>query len=195
MLKLAMEIKLTSDNGLQLNGKRETVLINPSSELLKTSAARIVIYAKEQVKHGLLTEDNRVIIIGPGEYEIGGVEVLGYGDGSGGFVYTVLIDGVTVGLLGRLTTELSEKKVDRIGSVDVLVADIGENNVSGNKSLLKLAKGWGVNYLLPVGYKMGEQAIQDFLNLTDNEGMEAVSGLKIDKDNLPEGLEVVLLHE
>ena len=195
MLKLAMEIKLTSNQGLQLIGKKEMVLVNPSLELLKKSTARVVIYAKEQAEQGLLTVDNRVIIVGPGEYEIGGVEVLGYSDSSGGVIYTILIDGVTVGFLGYLSTELSDKKIDRIGSADVLVADIGKNDVSSSKSLLKLAKCWGVNYLIPVGYKVGEQAITDFLNVTDNEGMETVDSLKIDKDNLPEGLEVVLLHE
>ena len=194
MLKLAMDIKLVESNCLQLSGKKETVLINPSNDLLKKTNSRIVVYNK-QIEPGLLTANNKVLIVGPGEYEVGGVEIIGLGDGNGGVIYSIIIDGVTLAVLANIKTELTEKKIDKLGSADVLVADVGQNDTAQNKALFKLAKGMGVNYLVPIGAISSEPHLIDFLNVTDNEGLESVASLKIDKDNLPEGLEVVLLHE
>ncbi|MFZ2153086.1 MAG: MBL fold metallo-hydrolase [Microgenomates group bacterium] len=189
-----MEIKLINKNGLQLVGKKETVLINPDEEMMKKSNARIVIFNQKK-ETGLLTIENRILIVGPGEYEVGGVEIMGTGDGNGGTVYTIVVDGVTVAVMGQIKEELSDKKLDKIGSADVLMADISQNDISKDKMILKLAKGMGVNYLLPIGSARGEKELTDFLDASDSEGLEAVASLKTDKDSLPEGLEVVLLHE
>jgi hypothetical protein len=42
---------------------------------------------------------------------------------------------------------------------------------------------------------VGSPELVSFLNLADNEGLEPVISQKIDKDNLPEGMEVILLKE
>jgi hypothetical protein len=194
MLKSGMEIKNNGQNGLQIIGKKETVLVNPSGDTLKKSTSRVILYNRK-VETGLLTMENKVLIIGPGEYEVGGVEINGHNDGEDGVVYSVVIDGIAVAILGSLKGELSEKKIDKIGSADVLLADIGGYGESQSKSLLKLAKKWGANYLLPYGQNEGGTETKDFLNVADNEGLEPVASLKIDKDTLPEGMETVLLKE
>lgn len=194
MLKSGMEIKNNGKSGLQIIGKKETVLVNPSGDTLKKSGSRVILYNRK-VETGLLTMENKVLIIGPGEYEVGGVEINGHNDGESGVVYSVVIDGVTVAILGSLKGELSEKKIDKVGSADVLLADIGGYGESQNKALLKLAKKWGANYLLPYGQSESGTETSDFLNVTDNEGLEAVDSLKVDKDTLPEGMETVILKE
>lgn len=194
MLKSGMEIKNNGKNGLQIIGKKETVLVNPSADTLKKTTSRVILY-NQKVETGLLTMDNKVLIIGPGEYEVGGVEINGHNDGEHGVVYSVVIDGITVAILGNLKGELSEKKIDKVGSADVLLADIGGYGDVQSKALLKLAKKWGANYVLPYGQNEGGTELKDFLNAADNEGLEAVASLKVDKDNLPEGMETVLLKE
>jgi len=194
MLKSGMEIKNNGKNGLQIIGKKETVLVNPSADTLKKTSSRVILYNRA-VETGLLTIDNKVLIIGPGEYEVGGVEINGYNDGENGVVYSSVIDGLTVAILSNIKGELSEKKIDKVGSADVLLADIGGYGEAQSKALLKLAKKMGVNYLLPYGQGESGTEIKDFLNVTDNEGLESVASLKIDKDTLPEGMETVVLKE
>ena len=83
--------------------------------------------------------------------------------------------------------------MEKISGVDVLIADI--SNGIGPKEILNLAKKWGANYVIPAGYDQGDAAIKKFIDESDIEGQELMESLKVDKDNLPEGTEVVILKE
>ena len=187
-----MEIKLIKGSSVLIVGKKEKVLVNPESEMLKKNISRIMIYNVSKYEE-LRTVGEKVSIMGPGEYEIGGVEIDGYSAGGGSTMFTVLIDGVSLGLLGKLKEELTEKKTGKVSGVDVLIVDIDNEKGIGAKAVLSLAKSWGANYVVPVGNNEAE--MKKFLDETDSEGIEAVESLKIDKDNLPEGTEVVILKE
>jgi hypothetical protein len=91
-----------------------------------------------------------------------------------------------------LTEALTDKRIEKIGGVDVLVASIRGDGRVNNKDLIGLAKKWGVNYLLPIDYEAED--LKKFLDDSDNEGSEAVESLKVEKDNLPDGLEIVVLR-
>ena len=185
-----MEIKLLKGTSILIKGKKESVLVNPESEMLTKNTTRLVIYNRANYAE-LRTVGERVSIMGPGEYEIGGVEVNGFNGGDGNTVYTVFADGVTVGILGKLKEELSEKKSGKISGVDVLVVDVENEETVGSKYTLKLAKSWGANYIIPIG--KSQEELNKFLDVSDNEGLESIETLKVDKDNLPDGTEVVLL--
>jgi hypothetical protein len=192
MLKSAMDIKLISGSTVLINGKKEKILVNPEADNLAKNNCRIVVYNYPKYSE-LRTVGDKVSIMGPGEYEIGGVEIDGFNGGAGNTIYTVSVDGVSVGIVGKLKEELTEKKTGKISGVDVLIADIDNEGGIGPKTILKLAKSWGANYVVPVG--KNEKGMIDFLNEADSEGLEAVESLKIDKDNLPDGTEIVLLKE
>lgn len=192
MLKLTMEIKLVEQNGLQLIGKKENILVNPTPELLKTSSSRLAIY-NYPIELDKYNDEKRIYVTGPGEYEIGGVEIVGYSDGHKGVIFTIVLEGITVGVLGQINGELTDKRMAKIAGVDVLVVNIKGNDSTKNKFILKLAKSWGVNYLVPIGVDHKSTEMIEFLNLTDNEGLEPVSSLKPDRNTLPDGMEVVLI--
>ena len=82
---------------------------------------------------------------------------------------------------------------EKINGIDVLIVNIDECKIKG-KMFLDLAKKWGANYLIPVGYKKDGDSLKKFLDEVDEEGLEAVESLKIDRDNLPDGLEVIILQ-
>jgi hypothetical protein len=189
MLKLTcMEIKILKNQTLSLKGKKETVLVNPT-ELQKKDVSRIWIYLSESEKNKEWN-NGKVVIKGPGEYEIGGVEIVGVNDSDGNFVYKVEIDGINVGLLGKINGELSEKKQEKIEGLDVLMADI--TGVLEYKAIAEYAKKWGVNYLIPFGYS-DDKMLVDFLDKADQEGLEPLDSLKVDPESLPDGLDVVVL--
>jgi len=189
-----MEIKYLGKKTIFLKGKKESVVVNPDERMANKDRPRIVI--KNETKIEVDGEEgNRVVVMGPGEYEIGGIEINGFSAGVGETFYSVTIDGVTVGILGQLKEQLNDKRVDKIGGVDVLVADIGEGSKLGAKAIMSLAKKWGANYVIPVGYNSDNGDLKKFMDESDTEGQEAVEILKVDKDNLPEGSEVIILKE
>jgi len=184
-----MEIKYLGSLTVLLKGKKESVTINPEAGEIKKES-RIIIYTDKKRK--LEIDKEKVFIRGPGEYEIGGVEIKGWGIDDKNLIYLIEIDGVIVGFLGESEEVLTDKMIEKITGIDVLIASISKTKLSG-KMLQDLAKKWGANYLIPIGYKTGDELIKKFLDDVDEEGLEAVDILKIDRDNLPDGLEVSLL--
>ena len=162
------------------------MLIDPDGVKLAKNLSRIIVYTEPKYQELRMVSDV-VSIMGPGEYEIGGVEINGFSGGKGKTIYSIIIDGVTVVVMGKLDEELNEKRSDKIGGVDVLLAEV-EN---GYKAIQMVAKKWGANYIVPI--EGGSQEIKTFLDDADCEGQEAVEILRVDKDNLPDGMEIVVL--
>lgn len=189
-----MEIKYFSDKCFSIKGKKESVLVDPKMSDLNDSklASRVVVCTMDGFDYWEPENGDRVVIRGPGEYEVGGMEITGYkGGGEGNTIYTIVAEGVTVGVLGEMKESLTDKKVEKVNGVDVLLVSIGGENKVGYKAMVELAKKWGANYLVPVNYN--DDDLKKFLDETDNEGTEPADSLKVDKDSLPDGLEVVVL--
>lgn len=187
-----MEIRIIDNYSALLKGKKESVLINPSEDFLKKDKgkSRIVIFTSEEF-NGIGFSDNMVLIRGAGEYEIGGVEVLGFDIQNGQSIYTICIDGILVLVLGKLKEMLTERTVNKINGVDVLLAPISFGNSLSYKAIKEWSTQWGVNYLIAMG--KDEEMLKKFLDASDEEGLEGLESLKVEKEELPEGLELKLL--
>lgn len=191
LLLLHMEIKALGCHSALIKGKKEIILINPSEDYLKKDkSSRIVVFTSEDFD-GIGLMDNKVLIRGPGEYEVGGIEILGLAGGEGKTIYTINVDGISVLVLGQLDEVLSDKKVEKINSIDVLLAPISIGDKSSFKLVKEWTKKWGVNYLIPMGDD--KEMLNKFLDEADEEGIEPLESLKVEKENLPEGLELKLL--
>lgn len=188
-----MEIKYLGEKTIFLKGKKESVLIDPNESVFSDTKykSRVILYTNEKERQADLIDD-RVLINGPGEYEIGGIEINGINGEDGNTVYKVTVDGFKLVIVGELEQELSEKRRERIDDVDILLISSKVLVSFGYKVVKDWAKKWGVNYLVPISDD--KEMLKKFLDETDNEGLEAVESLKLDKiDDLPDGLEVKLL--
>ena len=188
-----MEIKYLGEKVIFLKGKKEAVLVDPNKGLIGDSklGARVIIYTNENSGQADLLGD-KVVINGPGEYEIGGIEINGVNGEDGNTVYKLLIDGFKVVAMGELKQELSEKRIEKIEEADILLTSPKINGGVNYKMLKDLAKKWGVNYLIPI--TSDEESLKTFSDEADIEGLEAVESLKLEKvDDLLDGLEVKLL--
>ena len=179
-----MEIKYFNQGKIYLKGKNENVWINPDKNDFESKSyeARIVIYTEKErniIKLG--EEGNRVIISGPGEYEIGGVEINGINS-----MYVLGIDGIKVVIMGKNEEEISEKKKEKLEEADVLMVSINAGSAG-------IAKKSAANYVVPIDFEDKKEELKQFLDDFDRENLESVESLKVDKDNLPEAMEVVLL--
>jgi hypothetical protein len=191
-----MEIKILENQTVFLKGKKESVLINPTEEILSNSKyqSRIIIFTSEKFDNSKLKSEG-VIIRGPGEYEIGGVEINGYNAHNGNNMYLIGQDGLMVGVLGELEEPLSDKRIEKINGADILIAPVLIKEDVSAKLVLEWAKKWGVNYLIPTGWIEDENLLNKFLDVADQEGLEKTDQLKVDKDSLPDGLEIKVLKK
>lgn len=179
-----MEIKKNEEKNIILIGKKETVLVDPK----KWDKERVVLVTNG-AREGQLYQGGTVVIDGPGEYEVGGVEIEGIKTGTM-TTYIVTIDRIRVGIIGKIGETLTERKTDRVDELDVLIFDLGMK--VGVKEIMIMAKKWGVNYLLPLNGD-NQEKLQTLLDEVDAEGLERVESFKVDRDELPDGMEVVLL--
>jgi hypothetical protein len=190
-----MEIRLLNDRTIFLKGKKESILVDPGEKELKENKnnSRIVLFTSGEFDKSDLSNE-KIVIRGSGEYEIGGVEINGVNGEDSNTVYRIVIDGFILVIIGRIKQEISAKRVEKIDSTDILVAPvkIGEN--SSFKLVKSWAKEWGANYLIPLAEN--EESLKLFLDAADEEGLEKVDSLKLDKtDDLPDGLEIKLLKK
>lgn len=192
MLELIhMEIKLLSKETIFIKGKKDGVLINPSIESLEKIQSRVILFTNEDLGKADL-EGDKVLISGPGEYEVNGIEVNGINAENSNTVYKIGIDGFRIVVTGELTEALSEKRVEKIDAADVLVTPTVLGGGQSFKTVKDWSKKWGVNYLIPMSET--EVDMKAFLDAADEEGLEEVDSVKLEKvDDLPDGLEIKLL--
>lgn len=179
-----MEIKYIGNKSIYIKGKKENVWINPTKDdfLSKSDTARICIFTEKERNFVKLGEEmEKVVISGPGEYEVGGVEISGINS-----MYSLTIDGVKVVTVGKIEGEISDRKKEKLEEADVLLLELSANSVD-------IAKKSAANYLVPIDYENEEKELKIFLDAFDKEELEKVDSLKVDKENLPEGVEVILL--
>lgn len=193
MLKwVHMDIKKINENSILLKGKKESVLINPGAEMIKDNKFQSRIFVFLSKDSGFVDlQDNKLMIDGPGEYEVGGVEILGFKGGTNETLYTINMDGVLVCVVGDIEEALSDKRIEKIDNVDVLIVSVKNRKDVGNKMIMDWAKKWGVNYLIPINYN--DEELKKALDDMDMEGLEPIDALKVEKENLPDGMEVVVL--
>jgi hypothetical protein len=191
-----MEIKVLENNSVYLKGKRENILINPSEKRRNDSRcpSRIFLFTSEKYD-GMGFDGDKILIRAPGEYEVGGVEINGYPAGGENTFFIINVDGIKVVFLGDLDEALSDKRIEKINSADVLFAPVLIKDGLSGKLVLGWAKKWGVNYLIPIGYDEDKTNLDKFLDQVDQEGLEAVESLKVDKNDLPDGLELKILKK
>ncbi|MDD2483358.1 MAG: MBL fold metallo-hydrolase [Candidatus Shapirobacteria bacterium] len=192
-----MEIKILENQSVYLKGKKENVLINPAKEVRNDNkySSRIFLFTAEKYD-GMGFEGEKILIRAPGEYEVGGVEINGYNSGNDNTLFVIHIDGIKVVFLGDLEETLSDKRIEKIDSADVLLAPVLIKDSASGKLVLDWAKKWGVNYLVPMGYDdENKKDLDKFLDQADQEGLEAIECLKVDKDDLPDGLELKVLKK
>ncbi len=187
-----MEIKRLIGESLLIKSKTETVVVNPLQEDFKKFGGRVVIFTDKKNDFLGFVSD-KVVIVGAGEYEVGGIEVVGINGMDGEVVYVLNVDGVKVGILGNLSQPLSEKKVDKIPEMDILLVGVGNKEKVSHKLIWEWSKSWGANYVVPFGVDNKSEEMKNFLDVADREDVEEKELIKFEKDDLPEGIELVLL--
>lgn len=184
----------------KLKGKRAIVVTDPydrsvfGKEMPKT-AADIVTISHAHPDHASVDriKNSPFIIRGPGEYEIKGVSIFGFGTEQGkNTIYLYQMEDLKLCHLGDLASQLTEKQTEKIGELDILMIPVGGVSTIDAKEAALV-----VNQLEPkVVIPMDElKPVNDFLAEMGEKGIKPIKQLKITKASLPEEREVVWLKK
>lgn len=218
-----MTITYHGHSSFKLKGRRGTVVTDPYEAsvgfTLPVLSADIVTSSHDHPDHnavakvrGTSRREIPFIIEKPGEYELGGISVFGvnsYHDASKGAergpntIYTIYLDDLRICHLGDLGHELSAEQLEDIGSVDILLCPVGGIYTIDPALAVKTIRALEPSIIIPMHYKTekhdpnqyGElKTVEEFLKVYGVE-VTPVAKLDIEKINLPEETEVVVLVE
>lgn len=165
-----------------------------------------------EVVTGPVMRQSTFVIDKEGEYEIGGVEISAiktYHDKTEGsergknLISFVRMDGVNLLHLGDLGHQLSEQQIEKIGSVDVLMVNVGGVTSLEIEDVMKLIGDIQPSYVIPMHYKVpgmleawaAKHTLQDFLDKNKYVvAGEQVHKMKVEPTSLPDDTQVLIMN-
>ena len=157
-----MELTYHGHSCIRLRGREMTVVIDPPQTALPGLAKGTLGHHRPHRGHhrpGQASPARRRAARrsrGPGEFEIGGVSILGLAAGET-TVMRVSVDDVRVVAAGRLRRQLSEEEIDSLGHVDVLVIPVGGGDALGAIEAAKLVNAVEPSIVVPARYGAGRR--------------------------------------
>jgi L-ascorbate metabolism protein UlaG (beta-lactamase superfamily) len=215
-----MEIEYFGLSAFRLKGKGATVVTDPYGRdtglKLPKLAAEIVTVSHDHFDHnfvkavsGTAKRNQPLVVRAPGEYEAEGVSVYGYAswhdpkqgaERGKNTLFVIYIDGVRVAHLGDLGHILTDKQLEALGKVDVLLLPVGGMYTIGVKEAVKLTQAISPSLVIPMHYQIpglvktfeGLAGVEEWVGAVGE--VKRLDKLVVDKESLPESTEPVVLH-
>ena len=186
-----MEITYFGQSCFKLKTKEATLVIDPFDpvklgiKLAKLEADAVLIthnHFDHNYKEGV--SGNRLLVDGPGEYELSGVNIFGvpvqHDDKAGAergknTMYYIEADGVSVLHCGDLGHVLDDDTLDSFGSVTVLLIPVGGVYTIDAEKASKVISSIEPTFVVPMHYRIGGSKISDIDKLEkflDEMGIE-----------------------
>jgi L-ascorbate metabolism protein UlaG (beta-lactamase superfamily) len=208
-----MEITWLGYSCFRLKGKNTTVVTDPYPSglgyKLDKIAANIITVSHEHPNHSYLQgiPGEHKVITRPGEYEIGGVLIIGvstFHDAEKGAtlgknnVFVIEIDDIAICHLGDLGHPLSSDQTEAIGNVDILLVPVGGGDTISASQAAGIVRNLEPKIVIPMHYKTPEltkefDSAEKFLKEMGLTEAVPQSKLNISKSNLPLTTQVTVL--
>ncbi len=213
-----MDITYLGHSSFRLKGKTSSVVIDPFDPksvgfpFPKVSADIVTISHKHKDHNRVeLVKDVKKVISGPGEYEINGVSIIGiasFHDNQKGAkrgkntIYVIEMDKLRIVHLGDLGHKLSEKFIEKVGSVDVLMVPVGGEYTIDAVKATEISRMIEPKIVIPMHYMVPKLNPTTFAKLASVEPfltqislpVEKLKKLTISSSVLEEEQKVVLLE-
>lgn len=196
-----MEIEYKGANGLAIKSNQINIVVDPKLSIvglkdIKVSDALEIVTQPELA----LDANQKILIDGPGEYEVSRVSVKGiaakrYRDETGEkfTVYRLEISGSRIAILGHSTENLDETQLEALGVIDILALPVGGNNYTLDAhQAAKLVNQIDPRIVIPlhyadkgVKYDVEQDDLENFLKELGAPEHEVVDKLKIKNGILP----------
>jgi L-ascorbate metabolism protein UlaG (beta-lactamase superfamily) len=152
----------------------------------------------------------RKVVDGPGEYEIMGVSILGYpsfhdakegAERGENTIYLIEADGLRVAHVGDLGHKLSDKMIEELGSIDILMLPVGGFYTIGPAEAAEVVKSVEPSIIIPMHYQVAGLVAENFGELAPVDAFlkevglptEILPKLSIKKEELTEEQKVIQL--
>lgn len=194
-----MDITFLGHSSFRLKGKTASLVTDPfDSKVVGFSfpkvSADIVTISHNHDDHNKaeLVKDVKKVISGPGEYEINGISIIGiatfHDDKKGAkrgknTIYVIEIDGQRIVHLGDLGHKLSEKFIEKIGSVDVLIIPVGGEYTIDATQATELVRAIEPRITIPMHFKVPKLNPETFSKISSVELFLTQIGLPVEKTN------------
>ncbi|MFH1938078.1 MAG: MBL fold metallo-hydrolase [Patescibacteria group bacterium] len=186
-------------------GGHLTIITDPFDKKIGLNPPRgnvdIVVVSHDHHDHNNIKTitGNPFIINSPGEYEVKGISILGcssfHDDKKGkergtNTIYLIKMDKIRICHLGDFGQEkLTDKQLEKIGQVDILMIPVGGTYTIGAKEAFKITKQLEPNVIIPMHYKLPGLKInladvKDFLKEMGLNGKPPVDKLTIKRKDL-----------
>jgi L-ascorbate metabolism protein UlaG (beta-lactamase superfamily) len=195
-----MEITYIGHSCFKIKGKTLSLVIDPYDPQigykLPKLSCDVLLVTHNHIDHNNIAgvSDYRLLIDGPGEYEVGGTFVYGRSvnhdekqgaeRGKSTF-YLITIDDVDILHLGDLGQELTQEDLEKIPNVDVLIVPVGGKYTIDAEEATKVISALEPSYVIPMHYKTDDSTMKDLDGVDkflDVMGVE--NGVKKDLDKL-----------
>jgi L-ascorbate metabolism protein UlaG (beta-lactamase superfamily) len=208
-----MDINWLGHSCFRIKGSHATVITDPYSPEIGYSlgkvSANIVTLSHQHPGHCYAKGigGSPKIVERPGEYEIGGVLIIGIGTfhdkekgGSRGknTAYLLEIDEVTVCHLGDLGHMLTDEQVEEIDDVDILLLPVGGVSTINAATAAAVVRQIEPKIVIPMHYqtpalKFELEPVDKFLKEIGAKQVEPLPKLSVSKSSLPASTQVILL--
>ena len=143
-----------------------------------------------------VSDSGPFIVNSPGEYEIKGIGIVGCSsfhdkeEKESNIIYSIEVDKIRICHLGDLGQEkLTDKQLEAIGQVDILMIPVGGKFTIGVKQAVKVINQVETNIIIPIHYKLpglkiNLDDVKVFLKEMGLNGEPAVDKLTIKKKDL-----------
>ena len=214
-----MDITFLGHSSFRLKGRGASLVTDPFDPKmvgLKYSGveADIVTISHNHNDHNQasLVKNSKKVVVGPGEYEIMGISILGfasYHDADKGAkrgpntIYVFEMDDLRLCHLGDLGHELSEDLVEALGDIDILFIPVGGEFTIGAESAVKVVQAVEPSIVIPMHYQapgLNQESfkalapVDDFLKEVGLT-VERLPKLTIKKEEFGEEKKVVVLEK
>ncbi len=175
-----MEIAIIDKNTIKVKTKKTTFIIDPIASTPKTPADAILLLQKSKGDLQRVT-DYRLVIDGPGEYELGGVKISAFKI-DGKLAYGLIGDGVET-VIGE--SSVLNKLADKFQEKTIAVINMDEDL---NESVITT-----IEPKIVIFY--GEKASEGVKSVgKDPAGVEKTKKINIAENKMPEEMQVAILQ-
>lgn len=131
------DIEYKGGNTVVLTTKNTTVVADPKASLvgLKDITTKNAIELATEARFAVNSQDAKLAIEGPGEYEVGDFSISGVparrhidttdNDEKLSTIYRIGVGDIHVALLGNIAPKLTEDELEAIGVTDILIVPVG----------------------------------------------------------------------
>jgi hypothetical protein len=205
-----MDIQFYGANCASLSNKQIRIVIDDNLQDVGaksiTKDGDIVLFTGP---HSATDAKAHLVIDHPGEYEVSEASI--YGIAARGHMdeasqrtvtmYKIIIDDVRILVTGHIYPELSERQLESIGTVDVMLVPVGGNGYTTDAiGALKLIKKVEPKLVIPTHYDdkqlnfaVPQQSLEQALSNLSMEPKETVDKLRLKHGDLAEATQLVVL--